>query len=205
MKILLATGNPGKLRELQQLTANDPLDWTSLSEFSGIEEPVEDGDTFLANATKKALYYAQATGLPALADDSGLVVDGLNGEPGVHSAYYAGLPRNDAANNRKLARAIAKLTSAERRARFCCVMVFATADGGVLAEGRGEVEGQVIAEPRGANGFGYDPHFLLPGLDMTTAELPADEKNAISHRGRALRDILPRIRTFATGPDGTRS
>lgn len=199
MRILLATGNAGKLRELQQLTANDPLEWCSLHEFPEIEEPVEDGETFLANATKKALHYAAATGLPALADDSGLVVDGLGGEPGVHSAYYAGWPRDDAANNRKLAAAIAKLSAAERRARFCCVMAFATADG-VLAEGTGEVEGEVIATPRGSGGFGYDPHFLLPGLGKTTAELVPDEKNAISHRGRALRNILPRIRVFATGP-----
>jgi XTP/dITP diphosphohydrolase len=193
----LATGNPGKLRELQQLTAHDPLDWCCLSEFPNVSEAIEDGHTFLENATKKAMHYARATGLPALADDSGLVVDGLGGEPGVHSAYYAGLPRDDRANNQKLVSAIAPLSEADRSARFCCVMVFATADG-VLAESTGAIEGRVIETPRGLNGFGYDPHFLVPELGRTTAELPANEKNAISHRGRALRAILPQIRAFVT-------
>lgn len=201
MKLLLATGNAGKLRELQQMTDRDPLDWSSLSEFPDISEPLEDGDTFIENATKKAIYYAKHTGLPALADDSGLTVEGLGGDPGVHSAYYAGHPRNDAANNQKLSDAIASFSATQRRAKFVCVMVFATAEG-ALAEASGEIEGVVVPEAQGDGGFGYDPHFFVPGLGRTTAQLSAEEKNAVSHRGRALRAILPAIRSYVTEQAG---
>jgi XTP/dITP diphosphohydrolase len=154
--------------------------------------------------------------LPTLADDSGLEVDCLGGAPGVHSARYAGSPRDDVANNRKLVAALAGVPLDRRTARFCCVMALARA-GGVLAETRGPaeaeargtgvaprgaelltetrgaVEGLILDEPRGSSGFGYDPHFFLPSLGKTMAELPPDEKNALSHRGQALRAMLPKI------------
>lgn len=202
--ILLATGNPGKLRELRELTAGAPLTWRSLADFPDVSEAVEDGATFVENARKKALHYHAATGLPALADDSGLEVDCLAGAPGVHSAYYAGLPRDDARNNQKLVAALAGVPDRERVARFRCVMAFA-AGGEVRFETVGSVEGLIVDLPRGSNGFGYDPHFLLPDRGCTTAELPPADKNAISHRGQALRAMLRHLRAWvADGASGAR-
>ena len=192
LDLLLATGNPGKLRELRQLTARLPWRWRTLAEFPAIPEAREDQPTFAANAAAKALHYAAASGLPTLADDSGLEVQALNGRPGVHSARFAGQPRSDAANNRKLIESLRGVRSEKRAARFVCAMAFVRA-GRVLAQAEGAVEGRIIDEPRGENGFGYDPHFLIADRGRTMAELPPDEKNAISHRGRALRAILPQI------------
>lgn len=200
-KLLLATHNAGKVREVRQMTANSGLLWYGLDDFPQAPEAVEDGATFADNARKKAQHYAAATGLCALADDSGLEVDCLGGAPGVWSARYAGVPHDDAANNRKLVAALAGVPPEKRAARFRCAMAFAVPDnsaGGarIVAETAGTVEGQVIDEPRGANGFGYDPHFLISALGRTTAELPPEEKNARSHRGQALRAMLPKIRAF---------
>lgn len=190
--LLLATTNPGKLHEIRQMCGGRGWWWRSLSEFPEVAIAVEDGATFAENARRKALHYAAATGLYTLADDSGLEVDCLNGEPGVHSACYAGLPRDDAANNRKLIAALRGVPLERRSARFRCVMVLAR-PGEVLAETSGTVEGLIIDQPRGTNGFGYDPHFLLPHLGRTAAELAPHEKNAISHRGRALAQMLTRM------------
>ena len=192
IEILIATGNPGKVREIRQLTADHPWNWRSLEDFPGIPDVVEDADTFAGNACKKALHYAAATGLLTLADDSGLEVDAIGGAPGVHSARYAGQPKSDAANNRKLIANLANIPAPARTARFRCAMALAR-PGAVLLETSGAVEGQIIDTPRGQNGFGYDPHFLVPHLGKTMAELPSEQKNALSHRGHALRAMLEKM------------
>lgn len=192
-QILLATHNPGKLREMRQITAHlDDWEWISLDAFPNVPEAIEDGATLAANARAKALHYAEASGLATLADDSGLEVDALGGEPGVLSARYAGELKDDARNNRKLIEALRGVPREARTARFRCAMAFAR-PGEVLFETQGSVEGRIIDTPRGENGFGYDPHFWVDELDATTAELPADHKNTISHRGKALAAMLPRI------------
>jgi XTP/dITP diphosphohydrolase len=193
--VLLATRNAGKLRELRQLVAGSPLVWHGLAEFPQVPDVEETGATFADNARLKALHYSAATGLPTLADDSGLEVDALQGAPGVFSARYAGTPKDDAANNRKLLVALAGVPSEQRTARFRCAMALAVG-GEVVLESSGAVEGVIIDAARGANGFGYDPHFLLPDLDCTMAELPADQKNARSHRGQALRAMRAQIDNF---------
>jgi len=199
IEILLATHNAGKVREIRQLAASHDWLWHSLDDFPDVPEAIEDADTFVENARRKALHYTDATGLPTLADDSGLEVDCLGGAPGVLSARFAGQPHDDAANNRKLVAALEGIPLEQRTARFRCAMVLAR-PGRLLAETRGAVEGVIIDEPRGANGFGYDPHFLISSLGKTMAELAAQEKNALSHRGQALRAMLPKIATvLATG------
>jgi XTP/dITP diphosphohydrolase len=192
VELLLATRNPGKLRELQEIAAGSPLVWRGLDEFPGVPEAVEDGPTFAENARRKALHYAAATGLPTLADDSGLEVDALGGAPGVLSARYAGVEQDDAANVRKLLAALAGVPAERRTARFRCSMAFVRA-GEVLRESAGVIEGRIAAAPRGTGGFGYDPIFLVPALGKTAAELDPQQKHAISHRGQALRAMLPQI------------
>jgi XTP/dITP diphosphohydrolase len=194
-EILLATRNPGKIREIRQMSAHTGWVWHSLEDFPQVPEATEGGSSFAENACRKALHCAQVTGLYTLADDSGLEVDALGGRPGVHSARYAGTPRDDDANNHKLVAALAGVPRERRTARFRCAMAFAR-PGRVLIETEGTVEGLIIDEPRGENGFGYDPHFLIPELGRTTAELPPDRKNALSHRGKALRAMLERIEAF---------
>lgn len=191
-EILLATHNAGKVREIRRVAEHRDWDWHGLDDFPDVPEAIEDADSFIENARKKALHYAAATGLLTLADDSGLEVDCLGGAPGVHSARYAGRAHDYAANNRKLVAAVAGVPLEQRTARFRCAIVLARA-GTVLAETNGAVEGLIVDQPRGSGGFGYDPHFLLPDRGQTMAELSADEKNALSHRGQALRAMLPRI------------
>lgn len=192
IELLLATGSAGKIREIREMTAHLSWLWRGLDEFPEVSEAIEDGHTFAENARKKALYYAERTGLPALADDSGLEVDALGGEPGVHSAYYAGQPRDDSANNRKLVQALRGVPLGRRTARFRCHMVFAR-HGQVLAESTGTIEGRIVDTPAGTNGFGYDPHFWVDELDCTTASLAPRQKNAISHRGLALAKMIPQL------------
>lgn len=199
--ILLATTNPGKLREVKAVLGELPVRLVGLTDFPDVPEPVEDAPTFEGNARIKALYYAGQTGMWALADDSGLEVDALDGAPGVYSARYAGVDGGDAANNAKLIEALRGTPQERRTARFRCVVVLARPEE-VLAVGSGAIEGVIIDEPRGANGFGYDPHFFVPSLGKTTAELPPEHKNRISHRGRALADILPRLRSLLTAGGG---
>jgi XTP/dITP diphosphohydrolase len=184
MKLVLASNNPGKLRELDALLA--PLGWEVLLQRSlGVSECDEPHVTFVENALAKARHAARLTGLPALADDSGLCVSALGGAPGVHSARYAGEPKSDPRNNEKL---IADLAGkADRRAHYICALVFmrhALDPQPLIAEG--EWHGEIIDAPRGHGGFGYDPHFFLPELGMTAAELDAAEKNRRSHRALAL-------------------
>ncbi len=196
-RVLIATTNPGKRREIEAVMAGLPVEWVALSDLPSIAEPVEDGETFADNARLKARYYAEALEIWTLADDSGLEVDALGGDPGVRSARYAGEPCDDAVNNAKMVRELAGVPMANRTARFRCAIALAAPDG-VLAEAEGKIEGVIIDERRGENGFGYDPHFLVPSLGKTTAEIPPEHKNRISHRGNALRAIRPAIERCLT-------
>jgi XTP/dITP diphosphohydrolase len=196
-EIVLASNNAGKVREIRALLM--PLDLDVIAQGAlGIPEAAEPHHTFVENALAKARHASQVSGLPALADDSGICVAALNGEPGVHSAYYAGHPRSDDANNLKLVEALAGRI--DRRAHYYCVMVLvrrADDPEPLIAEGRWH--GEVIDAPRGSGGFGYDPYFLLPELGRTAAELDAAEKNRVSHRGKALRRLIGLLQE--AGPD----
>lgn len=189
IEIILATRSAGKLAEMRALCAALPWHWRGLEEFPSVPDAPENGDTFAANARQKALFYARRTGGLTLADDSGLEVDCLDGAPGVHSAYYAGHPRNDSANNSRLIAALAGVPPQRRTARFRCCMALARLDQ-IVFETSGTFEGLIIDAPRGGGGFGYDPHFLIPSLQLTSAELSTEHKNAISHRGQALRRMI---------------
>lgn len=194
--ILVATTNPGKVRELRALLG-DMVDWKSLADFPGIKEVEENGKTFAENARRKALGYAQATGLWTLADDSGLVVDALGGAPGVNSARFSGERAKgadrkvvDRKNMEKLLSLLQGVPREKRAARFVCCLCLASPEK-VLLETQGSVEGLITEEPAGTGGFGYDPVFLVPQLGKTVAELGDQEKNAISHRGNAMRKLKP--------------
>jgi XTP/dITP diphosphohydrolase len=194
MTLLVATTNPHKVRELQEVLAPLGVQTRGLShEQNGLDEPVEDADTFEGNARIKAVYYARALALPCVADDSGLEVDALRGAPGVYSARYAGSggerETRDRANNEKLLRELAALSPVPRTARFVCALCLVDAQGGVLFETRGTYAGVIADAPRGTKGFGYDPLLYLPELGRTSAELSPEEKNARSHRGVAARAL----------------
>jgi XTP/dITP diphosphohydrolase len=193
-KILVASTNPGKLKELREMLSGD-IEWVSLSDFSDVGEIEEDGKTFAENARKKAMGYAKATGLWTLADDSGLVIDALNGQPGVKSARFSG----DKGTNRGLldhknmAKVLKLLQGApkdKRKARFVCRLCLASPEK-ILIETEGKMEGVITTEEEGENGFGYDPIFFVPQLNKTVAQMASEEKNAISHRGKALRKLKP--------------
>ena len=194
-RILVATSNPKKVDEIRGALAPAGIAVASLADagFAGVPEPDETERTFAGNARLKAIAYAAATGQMVLADDSGLEVDALGGEPGVDSAIWAGTDGDraarDARNNAKLVSALHGVPQCARSARFVCSMCVADPDGTVICESRGTVEGEILDEPRGANGFGYDPHFLVRALGRTTAELSPRDKNTISHRGLASREI----------------
>ncbi|MCA9284228.1 MAG: RdgB/HAM1 family non-canonical purine NTP pyrophosphatase [Phycisphaerales bacterium] len=202
MPLLLATTNPHKLDEVRAMAHAAGLEIVGLDAVGrALPEPEENGATFAANARIKAAAYASETGWPCLADDSGLEVDALDGAPGVHSARYAGIGdtrrERDEANNTKLLAALRDVPDGRRTARFVCAMCLAAPDGRVLAETRGVFEGRVAREPRGTNGFGYDPLLVVPDLGRTSAELPPAEKNARSHRGAALRLMFPHLAALA--------
>ncbi len=187
-RLLVATGNRGKLREIGAALRGLPYEVVGLDDvLPGASYP-ERGRTFRANARGKALFYALASGLLVLADDSGLEVDALEGRPGVRSARFAPPRPDDERNNRKLLSLLEGVPAARRKARFVCVLALAR-DGRVLAEVRGEVRGRITREPRGSGGFGYDPVFFYPPLRRTFGELSPEEKSAVSHRGRALRKL----------------
>jgi XTP/dITP diphosphohydrolase len=192
-QLLLASGNAAKLAELRRLTAGLDLPVLGLADVTAYPEPPEDGLTFEDNALAKAQAGAVATGLPTLADDSGIEVDVLNKMPGVRSARWAGVGATDQANLDLLIRQLADVPDHRRRCRFVCVVALVTpgAEPVVL---RRTVEGTALRAPRGTNGFGYDPIFLPLGSDRTTAEMAPAEKDAISHRGKALRAILPYVK-----------
>jgi len=196
--VLFASGNPHKVREVANVLAEAGITVIGLDSMQqALEEPTEDADTFEGNAELKARYYARHTGRTALADDSGLEVDALGGAPGVLSARYAGATGSreqiDEANNAKLLHALKDVPEDQRTARFVCAMALCDAETTHLLV-RGEIEGRIIDTPRGSNGFGYDPLFDVPELGCTTAELPPERKNAISHRGRAVRKVVDRLR-----------
>jgi XTP/dITP diphosphohydrolase len=188
VKLLIATGNPGKAREIAaEMAPMRQIECVSLKDLPAVPECEETGETFEENAIQKAKYYAEHFHCLTLADDSGLEVDALDRQPGVYSARYAGEPCDDQANNDKLVRELASVPSQLRSARFRCVMALVDAAGSFLGTTQGTIEGIIIDQPRGKNGFGYDPHFYLPDRDKTTAELSPEEKNRISHRGQATR------------------
>ena len=189
--LILATRNQGKRTEIQDMLGSE-IQVLSLDAFPNAPEVIEDGDTFEANAIKKAREIAKYTDLPALADDSGLVVDALNGAPGIYSARYAGEDATDETNNTKLIENLRGIPDNQRNAHFCCAMALATTDGRVQTA-QAIWDGRILTTPRGENGFGYDPLFYIPTHNCTSAELSSDEKNHISHRGQALRAILPCI------------
>ena len=194
-KLVLASGNAGKLREFGQLLA--PFDFEVLPQAAfNVPEADEPHITFVENAIAKARHAARLTGLQSLADDSGLCVSALGGAPGVFSARYGGEPKSDAKNNTKL---LADLTGvADRRAHYVAVLVLMrSADDPQPIIAEGEWHGEIVDSPRGEGGFGYDPYFLIPGLGMTVAELPHEEKNRRSHRGQALAQLLARLRAGA--------
>lgn len=190
--LILASNNSGKLKEFRHLLAPVGFDVHAQAEFN-VTEADEPFVTFLENALSKARHAARLTGLCALADDSGICVNALDGAPGVFSARYGGTPKSDVRNNQRL---IAELAShPDKSAYYYCVLVFvkhADDPQPVLAEGRWD--GEIISEARGENGFGYDPYFLLPALGKTVAELSALDKNQLSHRGQALRELLEKLR-----------
>jgi XTP/dITP diphosphohydrolase len=191
--LVIATGNAGKLREFRSLLAGLPFDLTSSAELN-LPSPEETGATFLANALLKARHAARLSGSAAIADDSGLEVDALNGAPGIYSARYAGADADDAANNAKLVRALAGLPHVARRACYRCVLAFAAdASDATPLITAGDWEGFILDAPRGAGGFGYDPYFWLPDLNQTAAELAPEEKNRLSHRGKALRAMREQL------------
>src|SRR5688572_13829072 len=189
-RVVLATGNPGKLRQFSELLGASGLALVRQSDF-GIEPPPETGNTFLENALLKARNAARLSGLPAIADDSGIEVDALGGAPGVYSARYAGEGASDAANLAKLLSALDDVPDPQRGARYRCVAVFVehSEDPRPLV-GEGTWEGRIIRDRRGSGGFGYDPSFVPRGDTRTVAEMPQDEKNLVSHRGIALRAFL---------------
>jgi XTP/dITP diphosphohydrolase len=195
--LVIATGNLGKLREFRSLLAGLPFELTSSAELK-LPSPEETGGTFLANALLKARHAANLSGSAAVADDSGLEVDALNGAPGIYSARYAGAEADDAANNAKLMRALAGLSHEARRARYRCALVFvenAVDTAPLIAEA--DWEGFILEAPRGGGGFGYDPYFWLPDLNKTAAQLEPSEKDRLSHRGKALRALREQLAATA--------
>ena len=193
-KIVLATGNTGKVREINQLLAGLDLHVEPQSRF-GVIEAEETGLTFVENAILKARNAAQHTGLPAIADDSGLEVDALDGAPGIYSSRYAGPAAKDGDNLQKLLTDLSDVPEQQRSARFQCVMVYLrhAADPTPLIR-LGTWEGRILFSPRGENGFGYDPVFYVPTHDCSSAELTPDIKNSLSHRGQALRKLIEALR-----------
>ena len=190
--LLIATSNAGKVREVKSILEHLPVAFISLADCPGLPAANENGRTFEENARKKAEHYAGLTGHFTLADDSGLEVDALDGAPGIYSARFSGVPGDDAANNAKLLNALEGVPLQKRTARFQCVVALADSKGS-LGIGRGSIEGLILHEPRGCNGFGYDPLFYLAELGLTAAELPPETKNRISHRARALAGIRPTV------------
>ncbi|MFQ5544357.1 MAG: RdgB/HAM1 family non-canonical purine NTP pyrophosphatase [Acidiferrobacterales bacterium] len=194
-EIVLASNNPGKVREIAQLLADLDLSVLPQSQFD-VPDVEETGLTFVENAILKARNAAQKTGLAAIADDSGLEVDALNGAPGIHSARYAGIGSSDQANLDRLLHALIDVPQGDRSARFQCLMVYLAHehDPSPLVC-QGTWEGRILFEPKGDNGFGYDPVFFVPTHNCSSAELPPETKNELSHRGQALRKLIEALRS----------
>ncbi len=195
-KIVLASGNKGKLREFQDLLSGCGFDVVPQSDFFS-ENAEETGLTFVENAILKARYACAQTGLPALADDSGIEVDALNGRPGIYSARYAGIDANDEQNNQKLLLELSNVPAVQRTARYHAVLAFMRhAEDPTPILCHGVWEGVILSEPRGVGGFGYDPLFFVPTHNCASAELSKDEKNCISHRGKAMQELLQKLSTL---------
>jgi XTP/dITP diphosphohydrolase len=189
-KIVLASNNAGKVREINQLLACEQIEVVAQKAFN-IPDAVEDGLSFVENAIKKARHAASLSGQPAIADDSGIEVDALSGAPGIYSARFAGADASDEENLQKLLERLADVPEAKRSARFQCLMVYMRhAEDPTPLICQGTWEGRILFEPRGENGFGYDPIFYVPSHDCSSAELPAEVKNRLSHRGQALQKLL---------------
>jgi XTP/dITP diphosphohydrolase len=196
--IIIATGNSGKLREIREILHDLPYALSSLTDrWNPVPSIPETGDTFLANARQKAAWVFDRTGIWTIADDSGLEVDALGGAPGVKSARYAGKNGDNRANNEKLLHELSLTPAGQRTARFKCVVVLMTSSDAFYSA-EGSCCGRIVGTPRGAEGFGYDPLFVPDGFDQTFAELPSVDKHAISHRGKALKQL----RRYLDGLDG---
>ncbi|WP_405740682.1 RdgB/HAM1 family non-canonical purine NTP pyrophosphatase [Anaerovibrio slackiae] len=197
LKIVIATKNQGKVREMINAFQGLPVELVSLADLAErFQEPVEDGDTFAANSLLKAEYYCKQTGMACLADDSGLEVEALGGAPGVYSARFAGENASDADNNAKLQQELKKLGRESSPAAYQCALTFMDAEGRVLTA-KGFCRGEIRLQARGENGFGYDPYFYVG--DVTMAEMSLAEKQAISHRGAALREMAKLLQDYFAG------
>ncbi|MEW6113819.1 MAG: XTP/dITP diphosphatase [Thermodesulfobacteriota bacterium] len=199
-RILIATRNKGKVREIRDLVADLPVAFLSLDDLPDAPDVVEDAETFEGNALKKATILAQATGIPALADDSGLCVDALGGRPGVHSARYAGEGASDADRIAKLLNEMRDVPEQQRSARFVCALALAW-PGGESKMFMGTCEGRITHEPRGLGGFGFDPVFYFPEAGCTFAEMDRQAKNQVSHRGKALWQLAEYLTTLTLGDE----
>lgn len=196
-RIVVATKNPGKIREMTMAFRELPVELVALASFGSLPDAVEDGATFAANAEIKARFYMQATGVACLADDSGLEVEALGGAPGVYSARFAGYHADDAANNAKLLDELTRVGRAQSAAAYRCVLAFVDTNGRSLLAS-GSCPGTVKKEPRGVGGFGYDPYFYIEE-NKTMAELTLQEKDKISHRGNALREMAKLLNVYLSG------
>ena len=194
-EVIIATRNPGKFREIQAILSSLPLKFLSLQDFPDLPEVIEDGATFAENAGKKARTISDFTGRPTIADDSGLVVDALQGRPGVFSSRYAGENATDGERCQKLLKEMASIPEGKRQARFVCAMALALPRGRMEVV-EGECRGLITFAPRGKRGFGYDPIFFVPQFGKTMAELEPEEKNRISHRARALEELKAILPAF---------
>lgn len=193
-RLLVATHNQGKVAEYADILRHLGIDWLTLDEAGVKDEVDETGSTFHENAVLKAVAYARQAGLLTLADDSGLVVDALGGEPGVLTARYGGPGLSAAERYQRLLRHLNGVPAEQRTARFCCVVALVAPNGTLLGTAEGVCEGVIALEPAGAGGFGYDPVFYLPERGLTMAQLPPAEKHRVSHRGRAAQAIEPLLR-----------
>ncbi len=191
-RVLIATANPHKTEEIRRILRGLPIELIDLSSLDPLDEPVEDGHTFLENARIKARYYSQHTGLVALADDSGLEVDALDGKPGIYSSRFAGADSSHRVKMAKVLELLQQTPDPKRTARFRCVAVAAFPDGREF-HADGAMEGTIHSEIVGGGGFGYDPIVYIPSLSKTVAELTEAEKDDLSHRGQAFRKLLPKI------------
>jgi XTP/dITP diphosphohydrolase len=194
MKLVLATHNKGKIREFQRIFSELGWEAVPVADISDAPDPEETSDTFKGNALQKAHYYAKVTNLPVLTDDSGIIADVLGNRPGVHSARYAGRHGDDEANNRKLIEDLAPYKGEDRRGHYVCVIALVWPDGRELTV-EGTCSGIIRDFYQGHNGFGYDPLFYIPELGKTMAELSMEEKNKISHRGKALRALVKKLQS----------
>jgi XTP/dITP diphosphohydrolase len=193
MKVVLASGNKGKLAEFRQLFLNSNIELVTQDSL-GIESPEETGLSFIENALLKARYASKVSGLPALADDSGLSVDALRGAPGIYSARFAGAGATDQDNVKKLLFELSSVEAASRQARFHCVLAFVRyADDPVPVIAQGHWEGMVLSEPSGTEGFGYDPVFYVESQQCSAAQMAKATKNKISHRGKAIAALMPQL------------